>query len=143
MQFSGRAPSMNISVTLKIPHTTTGELRNDTLQWGLPAPWTMSDKKSVKQLPQSCLDATLFPQSAGYINSVAHKSIHFRADTIPTEQQAREHTIWNVPRNHAVHVWISNNRKVKSTALVIHVEHQSIPPSSFTSMPRNCAFFGV
>ena len=90
---------MNISVTLKVPHTAS-ELPNDTLHWGFPAQWTMSDKKSVKQLPQSCLDATLSPQGAGYINSIVHESIHFRADPIPTEQQAREHSMWNFPRNH-------------------------------------------
>ena len=112
---------MNVSVPLIVPHTK-GEMPNDTLQWGFPAQWTMSDKKSVKQLPQSCLDATLSPQSAGYINSIVHESIHFR-----TDQQACEHSIWNVRRNHAFLVWISHNCQVKSTALVIHVKHQLIP----------------
>ena len=131
----GLAPSMNISVMLKVSphHGRTAERYSPV---GVPAQWTMSDKQSSKQLPQSCLDATLFPQSAGYINSIVHKSIHFRAAPIPTEQQARQQSIWNVPPNHAVHVRISNNRQVKSTALVIHVQHQSTP-SSFTSMPRN------
>ena len=138
MQFSGRAPSMNISVTLKIPHTTTGELRNDTLQWGLPAPWTMSDKKSVKQLPQSCLDATLFPQSAGYINSFVHKSCRFRADPIPTEQRSRPaNTAYGMFRGITLSMCGYRTTMKSYPRRLSYTSGTSRPPSSFTSMPKN------
>ena len=67
-QFSGGGLlGMSISAQLKVPHTTS-ELPNKIVNRDLIAQWTMFDKKSVEQLPQSWLHTTLFPKCVRYIN---------------------------------------------------------------------------